>query len=311
MAAAISLHLERNPDHVDISCDARNAFNSLCRTQLWRTLLAHFPHFTKLVYGEVSDVILYEDGIGNSTITNSAGSRQGCCFGSFLYCLAIHPSLLRLREEFTDLLILAYFDDVQIVGPPGRAIQAYKRWAHWHGSVLQGELRDDKGKAFPLTISETELRSFGLPASMSTTSLGLRVLGALVGTIDFDCSFATEKINEISKDLDKLGRMPSHQAQLLVATKAVVHRINHLLRNTPGGELSRYSAKWQQLTTAHSFQLLVALPLPPSLPDVSQRICHLPPRKGGLGLRTWGSSADNAFLAAYTHAPQLLSYPLS
>ena len=40
----------------------------------------------------------------------------------------------------------------------------------------------------------------------------------------------------------------------------------------------------------------------PSLSDVSQRICSLPPRQGGLGLRTWGSTADNAFLAAYTHA---------
>ncbi len=42
--------------------------------------------------------------------------------------------------------------------------------------------------------------------------------------------------------------------------------------------------------------------------DVSQRICRLPPRKGGLGLRTWGSTADNAFLAAYTHASH--SFPI-
>ena len=72
---------------------------------------------------------------------------------------------------------------------------------------------------------------------MPTTSSGLRILGAPVGTIDFYRSFASEKIHEISKDFDTLGRMPSHQAQLLVATKAVVHRINHLLRNIPGGEL--------------------------------------------------------------------------
>ena len=182
-----------------------------------------------------------------------------------------------------------------------------KRWAHVYGSVLQGELRDDKGKAFSPTISETELRSLGLPASMPTTSSGLRILGAPVGTIDFYRSFASEKIHEISKDFDTLGRMPSHQAQLLVATKAVVHRINHLLRNIPGGELSLFG---EMAATYDSSVISVArrIAASPSLPDVSQRICQLSPRKGGLGLRTWGSTADNAFLAAYTHASH--SFPI-
>lgn len=35
MAAAIRAHLEANPSHVDISCDAKNAFNSYCQTRIW------------------------------------------------------------------------------------------------------------------------------------------------------------------------------------------------------------------------------------------------------------------------------------
>jgi hypothetical protein len=117
MAAAINAHLELHQDHVDISCDARNAFNSWCRSRLWEPLRKNFPSlfaFAKLLYGQASDIIFHEDGQGLASIVNSVGSRQGCSLGSLLYCLAIHPLLLQLQGEFPDLLILAYCDDVHI-----------------------------------------------------------------------------------------------------------------------------------------------------------------------------------------------------
>ena len=93
---------------------------------------------------------------------------------------------------------------------------------------------------------------------MPITNSGLRVLGEPVGTIAFYRSFATENFLEILKDLDTLGRMPSHQAQLLVATKAVVRRINHLYCAKFLEANSQFSAKWRQPTTVQLFQLLVA-----------------------------------------------------
>ena len=243
MASAINLHLQRFPEHIDISCDARNAFNSWCRSKLWKPLHKHFPSlyaFVKMVYGGASNILFFEDGVGDTTVPNSVGSRQGCSLGSFLYCLAIHPYLLRLRSEFPDLLIVAYCDDVHIIGPPDRAIEAYERWAYMYVNELQGELRDDKGVTYSPVVSEAHLRQLGLPASMPVTSSGVRILGAPVGTVEFCQTFATEVLSEITKDFDVLGRMPSLQAQLLVATKSVVHRVNHLLRNIPGGEVSLF-----------------------------------------------------------------------
>ena len=120
MAAAMNAY-------IDISCDARNAFNSWCRTRLWGPLHDKFPSlyaFTKLLYGQASDIIFYEDGQGLTSIVNAVRSRQGCSLGSLLYCLAIHPALSQLQQEFPELLILAYCDDVHIVGPPEQAIKA-------------------------------------------------------------------------------------------------------------------------------------------------------------------------------------------
>jgi repressor LexA len=42
----------------------------------------------------------------------------------------------------------------------------------------------------------------------------------------------------------------------------------------------------------------------PLLPDIARRIAHLPTGMGGLGLRSWKSTADAAFVAAYANAAE-------
>jgi hypothetical protein len=154
MATAIACHLEAFPHHIDISCDARNAFNSYSREKLWLPLHQHFPKlyaFAKMVYGEAADIIFFEEDCGLAKVLNSVGSRQGCSLGSLLYCIAIQPLILQLCQEFPDLLILAFCDDVHFVGDPNQASEAYKRYKFLYSSVLQGELRDDKGTIYSPT----------------------------------------------------------------------------------------------------------------------------------------------------------------
>jgi hypothetical protein len=153
---------------------------------------------------------------------------------------------LQLQQDFPDLLILAYCDDVHIVGPPEQAIRAYRKWASTYNAVLQGELRDDKGCVYSPSVSRTRLRDLGLPTSvppepatpakMPFTNEGLRVLGAPVGSEFFFGTFSADTAQTITADFDVLARMPSLQGQHVVATKALCHKVNHLLRNVPGGE---------------------------------------------------------------------------
>ena len=79
--------------------------------------------------------------------------------------------------------------------------------------------------------------------------------------------------------------------------------MNHLLRNIPGGEITIFSevaAKYDSaiLSTVNRITRY------PSLPSPAHQIAILPLSCGGLGYRTWSSTADSAFLAAYTNAAE-------
>jgi hypothetical protein len=206
---------------------------------------------------------------------------------------------------------LAYCDDVHIVGPPELAIPAYRRWAQLYSQALQGELRDEKGKVYAPNVPEHVLNDLGLPTSapgsttqpgeMPYTQAGLRILGAPVGSPEFCLKFSEELVDAVSAELGILGRMPSLQSQHTIATKSSVHRITHLLRTIPGGELDMYGP----LAAAYDAAVL-AVPARicrrVSLPQTAARIAQQPLGSGGLGYRTWKSTADTAFLAAYVHA---------
>ena len=46
MGAAIGTLLSEHVGWVDVAADAKNAFNSFCRSQMWGSLLENFPDLT-------------------------------------------------------------------------------------------------------------------------------------------------------------------------------------------------------------------------------------------------------------------------
>jgi len=101
-------------------------------------------------------------------------------------------------------------------------------------------MNDSKSKCFSPSLSEAYVRAEGLSRAIEVTRSGTRVLGGAVGSLDFCRGFATDIVEEVVEDFEIIGRMSSLQAQHCLATGAVQHRINHLLRTIPGGELADY-----------------------------------------------------------------------
>ena len=128
---------------------------------MWAIARTHFPHLEcllRLMYGASAPIFVPTDSTP-ATISNEIGSRQGCSWGSFLYCLALQPVLNQLQQEFPSCFIVAYCDDVQIVGPPADAARALERYGVLLHDILQQELRPDKTTVFAPSYSIATLRA--------------------------------------------------------------------------------------------------------------------------------------------------------
>ena len=113
-------------------------------------------------------------------------------------------------------------------------------------------------------------------------------------------SFAAETVAAITDDLDALGHMPSLQAQHLLTTKSVAHRVNHLQRNIPGGEVDIFG----DLALRYYRSILLVAQRAAgqeSFSPVTSLLCALPQIHGGLCYRTWANTCDAAFLASYAY----------
>jgi len=124
---------------VNVAADAINAFNSFCRSQMWGYLPEHISDLAtlgRLIYGSSLSTTFNESGYDRSEVLNSAGTRQGCSWGSFLYCLTSGHLLKQLSDEFPSCVILASTDDAHITGPSELAAwptaAAYERWRFLH-----------------------------------------------------------------------------------------------------------------------------------------------------------------------------------
>ncbi|KAL0205901.1 hypothetical protein P9112_001208 [Eukaryota sp. TZLM1-RC] len=95
--------------------DFKNAFNSVKRDSIWKEIKSNFPELETFFigfYGNSSDLIF-----NSFNLDSLSGVKQGDPLGPFFFCLAIHPILKKLKEENSDLQVVAYMDDISCIGP--------------------------------------------------------------------------------------------------------------------------------------------------------------------------------------------------
>ena len=311
MLSAIRAHLELNPDHLLIQTDAASAFQAWDRKRLWEEVDCHFPSLSEPLrfrYGSTADVLFAEASSDRvETMKSTVGSGQGCPFGSLTFCLALQPILERLNEEYGDeCLIVAYCDDVYILGEPKVAAEAYARWRALYASFMQGSLRDDKGCAFSTSLSEETVRAAGIPASMRFSGNGVTVLGVPVGGQEFVDRAVGELVDELVDGLQTLARAPLAHARHSILQKSLCCKPNYIQRALPTGGLG--TTTWdhgQRLDTAyrHHAQGFVRHT---HLTDRAWLIATMPPSMGGMGIRTFSNTADAAYLASYSSSRSVL-----
>ena len=119
------LALELNTSWALLKTDMSNAFNSVSRSQLLHQVETSFPELlphVRQMYAEASDLVYQMES--ETVLITSEGVHQGDPLGPSLFSLAIHPIVSQLQKDHHNVRILAYLDDIFILGEPDNAIDA-------------------------------------------------------------------------------------------------------------------------------------------------------------------------------------------
>ena len=114
----IQMLLETDPERGILKTIISNAFNYVSRRHLLEEVASHFPEIHTHIwqmYG-VSSPLLYFNGKSTSVIPSEKGVHQGDPLGPCLFALSIHPAINRIQSKYNDLTILAYLDDIFVIG---------------------------------------------------------------------------------------------------------------------------------------------------------------------------------------------------
>ena len=283
------------PGYQLLKLDFMNAFNCLRRDKILSAVKDSAPELFKFVFSAYSSPSeLY---CGDHVIQSAEGVQQGDPLGPLLFCLTIHPLVLKLTSDFK----VFYLDDGTLGGP------------------FQDVLND-------LKLVEEEAASLGLHLNRSKSELvcddadicdamlreapGLRVvscsqatlLGSPVGSTECVDSAIQSKVEVLRLMGERLGNLTSHDALLLLRHSFAIPKTRFVLRTAPCFLSDQLEGFDDLLRSVLSTILNIDLGL-----DTAWLQATLPVRAGGIGIRRAVQLAPSAYLASAAGCSELVS----
>ena len=188
--------------------DANNGFNELSRQKMLEAVAEKWRQRTRSANfhygGDALVIYVYVNEEGNVVVValrSESGARMGDTFGSLYYGLTLAPTYENLQDEFPRVVFLAHTDDLpKGILPPDDG--------DWNAALTQLADANDRFDqlANPLGITRNTRKSqLLIPAECpedcpalarfsSWTKDGIVVVGAAIGTPEFEQSFLTKKL---------------------------------------------------------------------------------------------------------------------
>ena len=292
----IQLLLEANPSWVMIKSDISNAFNSVDRQCLLSSVSSNFPELLPHVnqmYG-VSSPLIFQKGSESVILSSEQGVHQGDPLGPVLFATSIHSTLVALQAKFPEVVLLAYLDDVFIVGQNNMALQVF---ASLEESFLPLNLKINQSKCELLS-----LQGDSNPSPIPTSTSGSVVLGSPVGTTSFVRSFCLSAAESGEDFCSRICNLDDSQSSVLLLRHCHSTRLNHLARTVPVSLLIPAAQKHDRTSCQTFRNILGTEDLSPALWNQ----ISLPVKKGGFGVSPLERVSPAAFLAGWAHTCQSL-----
>lgn len=264
----------RTSHTVLVKLDFQNAFNSLRRDHMLRSVCEFAPelfHLVDLAYQEPSH-LLYE----GETLSSASGVQQGDPLGPALFCLGIRNLVSSLKSPLNTW----YLDDCLLGGDIGTVLEDIQRALDFQ--LVSGlSLNPKKCEVFwphAAPSGTVDQLSRVLPGCSITTKDSLELLGSPLLQEGFGKALDSHR-DKLWAMLERLPLLGAHRGLFLLRSSLSASRIHHILR---GCDLSEYPDLLQPFNelTVDSLSTLLNLRLEPS--EVTQ--AFLPVALGGLGL---------------------------
>ncbi|XP_062500486.1 uncharacterized protein LOC134177725 [Corticium candelabrum] len=225
------------------------------------------------------------------------GVHQGDPLGPVLFATSIHPVLVQIQNKNPQVQVLAYLDDVFVLGQEVNVLTAFNELKVAF-SALGLDIADRKCEIYrPHTAPECPQNS------IPTSSFGITILGSPIGMDSFVSEACVNSAEGGCHLCNKLVSLNDLQSAMLLLRYCHVSRLISLLR-TVSPRLVYLAAEAHDLLTRNTFVSLLDL-------DVNSMCWEqvaLPIRLGGFGLTSMVTISPFAFLASWVHSLQSLSW---
>jgi hypothetical protein len=278
--------------------DFRNAFNEISRRSILTQLETHsrslLPFF-RWAYGDSTPLFLTS---GELVGASERGVRQGDPLGPLFFSLALHPILVQVAAEFPAYQLVAYMDDVSILGPAEKMQDVFSRLSQL--ASVHCHLRVNKAKSILFAPHRSEpLEEEQHPDAPVLSTSGIVCLGTPVGTSDFEKLSNAEIVSKLTASLQLVQDLESPIALPLVRC-CVNTRATYLTRTSPPLSTALCLETFDAAIDTALLHL-IGSPLA-QLPFPAHALRNLPLRHGGLGIRRMYPIRDRVWLVSFLAA---------
>ncbi|KAL0214106.1 hypothetical protein P9112_006290 [Eukaryota sp. TZLM1-RC] len=210
--------------------DFKNAFNSVKRNCIFDVLLHDFPELSAyfyLFYGKKSDLIF-----DSFTFESSSGVKQGDPLGPLLFCLAIHNIIKMTQQDFPDLRIVAYMDDISIIGSFESISRVSENIAAKYKEI---GLALNPSKCLLIGREKQSLMIGGAQIPfINYDQQAFKFLGCWLGNLDEIYSQLNNLLEKFDKDLSFIAECDIEKhIKFFILKICYSGKFTHILRSTP------------------------------------------------------------------------------
>ena len=231
----------------------KNAFNSVSRSHLLNRVLTTFPdiyNHAALVYSDINPLIyLQRSHPVFSALKVCTRETHLVLLCSQLQCNPFWK-IYSLNKEVT---ILAYLDDVYLLGSPDRVFHVFERLRSAFSDI---NLMIEEKKCEIYCSSSPLLNTISESTSIPATSQGCRILGTPIGSSLYIIKSCSDVAQLGSNLCGKLLQLQDPQCGMLLLRHCHVTRMNFLSRTVPPRLLESAAAIHDTLTRSTFTNLL-------------------------------------------------------